>query len=326
MFFSQCKRNKAEQCYVLDDNAYILSDPDAEHTGKFFGSVEQKLMHILIEDKVYTPIKIYDYQAVCYKDRMVDYKEIMKQVSRNSALSTLFWNPFKYFATIVTSLLTTVYTLPSFMANCEYHLSGGYARAFLTPSFTVMYPDPEHLYNAETLKNFYCNNVHEEEFMNCLKKFEVENNDTSHKKYKFCHEEKEVRYKKCNEENGTEFIMKRHLIRTRPFKCDKVNKIYSLTKDESNFLKLYDECSRPFVVRRIAHSNLILLITARLDLNRNCAQVFSTEFDDVPKTIEYLNSTFCHKVNTSLTFRNRPKSCMTHNNKVSGTYTGKKLI
>jgi hypothetical protein len=73
-------------------------------------------MHILLEDKFYEPITVFDYQAVCYEDRNTDYDAIML---RSSALSALFWNPFKYFYAVLTTLFATVYALPSYMANCE---------------------------------------------------------------------------------------------------------------------------------------------------------------------------------------------------------------
>lgn len=116
----QCPRDKEELCYILDDNAYILSDPDAEHTGKFFGSVEKKLMHILIEDRVYEPIRVFDYQAVCYLDRNTDYDAMLKRVNHNSARSLALFNPFKYFSTVLATLLSAVNALPSYIANCEY--------------------------------------------------------------------------------------------------------------------------------------------------------------------------------------------------------------
>lgn len=176
-----------------------------------------------------------------------------------------------------------------------------------------MYPDEAHFYDDSINNDFYCPNIHEQAFMECLKEYNVTSNDTLNSYYLKCLERKSNRYKKCKEEKGTENILKRHLTRSRPIKCDKFNVVYSLTKDESNFLKPYDECSRPFVVHKISHSNLILLIT-----NRNCAQVFATEreFDDLPHTIEYYNSTFCHKMTVAQLFRSRPKSCITHHEKV----------
>lgn len=112
----QCPRDKEELCYILDENAYILSDPDSDHTGRFFGSVEKKLMQILIEDKIYEATKVFDYQAVCYEDQQVEYKFLME---RSSALSVLLWNPFKYIFAVLVTLLSTIYALPSYMANCE---------------------------------------------------------------------------------------------------------------------------------------------------------------------------------------------------------------
>lgn len=193
--------------------------------------------------------------------------------------------------------------------------------AHLTSSIsTVMYPDEQHFYDADEFKEFYCPNAHETKFTTCLQTNDVKSNDTNDPKYRECHDEKKIRYKNCIAENGADYILKRHLNRSRPFKCDKSNLVYTLTRDESNFLKPYDECSRPFVVQRIAHSNLILLIT-----NRNCAQVFATvrDFEDVPITIEYGNSTFCHKLDKPPLFRSRPKTCMTHHEKVRNLGTKK---
>lgn len=120
----QCTRDKEEKCYILDDNAYILLDPNAEHTGKFFGSVEKKLMHILVEDGIYEPVRVFDYQAVCYVNKNVAYKKLMKRdIISSSALSVVFWNPFKYFGTVLATLVSTASTvfgaIPTYMANCK---------------------------------------------------------------------------------------------------------------------------------------------------------------------------------------------------------------
>lgn len=73
-------------------------------------------MHILIADNVYESTRVFDYQAVCYEDRNVEYEATMK---RNSALSVFLWNPFTYFAALFVTLLSTVYAAPSYMANCK---------------------------------------------------------------------------------------------------------------------------------------------------------------------------------------------------------------
>lgn len=151
--------------------------------------------------------------------------------------------------------------------------------------------------------------------MQCLEEKEVTSNDTTNKYYKYCLEKKEVDYEKCMAENGTKFILERHITKTMPEKCDKFNVVYTLTRDESNFAnKPYNECNRPFVVHKIAYSNLVLLKT-----NRYCGQVLAvdTDFNDVPKTIEYEDSLFCYKQSKPQLFRTRPKTCVTKHENVS---------
>lgn len=121
IIYSQCPRNKEEICYILDDNAYILSDPEAEHTGRFFGDVENKLMSILVDDLVYESVPVFDYQAACYQDRNIVYPKILKRLN-NSALSVFLWNPFEYFAAVIATLLSVAYAIPSHMANRKFLL------------------------------------------------------------------------------------------------------------------------------------------------------------------------------------------------------------
>lgn len=104
---------------MLDDNALIIYDPyDGKYIGKFFGEVERKLMHLLVQDKIYDKKTVFDYQAVCYQDKGVDYEQLMKFVS-NSAMKVV-WNPIKVLLTILLNILSKVYGAPSYIANCEY--------------------------------------------------------------------------------------------------------------------------------------------------------------------------------------------------------------
>lgn len=56
------------ECFVLDDNGYIIVSPELSDTGRFFGDVRGFLMHHLLNPEwpVYKRIIIYDYQAVCF--------------------------------------------------------------------------------------------------------------------------------------------------------------------------------------------------------------------------------------------------------------------
>lgn len=59
-----CDSNELE-CYVLDNHGYVIIGSE-NSTGQFYGDVNNSVMHLLVEEKVYKKVKIYDYQGVCF--------------------------------------------------------------------------------------------------------------------------------------------------------------------------------------------------------------------------------------------------------------------
>lgn len=74
--------------------------------GNFFGSVENQLMQTLVDNKVYEHVTVYDYQAVCYEDKEVEYDAILEIVS---SASTILWNPLKHLWTALIALFSTLW-------------------------------------------------------------------------------------------------------------------------------------------------------------------------------------------------------------------------
>ena len=59
-----CEDDSVE-CYLLDNNGFVIFSEDPHHTGKFFGEVDGSTLQGLVDHSVYKRIPIYDYQAVC---------------------------------------------------------------------------------------------------------------------------------------------------------------------------------------------------------------------------------------------------------------------
>jgi voltage-dependent calcium channel alpha-2/delta-3 len=76
--------------------------------GKFLGSVENKMMKILLDDQVYQKVVVYDYQAVCYEDKDIKYELLMELVSGANALLS---NPFKYVWSVLGVLASSLWNL-----------------------------------------------------------------------------------------------------------------------------------------------------------------------------------------------------------------------
>ncbi|CAK9822577.1 Voltage-dependent calcium channel subunit alpha-2/delta-3 [Anthophora retusa] len=54
-------------CYLIDNNGYVIAAEDESDAGKFFGELRGPIMSSLVKEGVFERIRIFDYQAVCFK-------------------------------------------------------------------------------------------------------------------------------------------------------------------------------------------------------------------------------------------------------------------
>lgn len=52
-------------CYLLDDNGFVLVSENSEHTGRFFGQIDGTIMDSLVQDRIYRRVGLMDYQGLC---------------------------------------------------------------------------------------------------------------------------------------------------------------------------------------------------------------------------------------------------------------------
>lgn len=69
---SVCKKTCAGDeldCYILDDNGFIILSEDASQTGRFFGQVDGTIMDSLVQDRIYKKVTVHDHQGRCPDSR-----------------------------------------------------------------------------------------------------------------------------------------------------------------------------------------------------------------------------------------------------------------
>lgn len=59
-----CKSDELD-CYVVDNNGYVVVSENLRDSGRFFGEVRPPIMRQLVAEKVFRQVQISDYQAIC---------------------------------------------------------------------------------------------------------------------------------------------------------------------------------------------------------------------------------------------------------------------
>lgn len=54
-----------QDCFVLDNNGYIIFSERVNDTGKFFGEIEGAIMESMVDMGIFKVIPVYDLQALC---------------------------------------------------------------------------------------------------------------------------------------------------------------------------------------------------------------------------------------------------------------------
>ena len=79
-------QNETIDCYVIDNNGFVVISEDYGNTGKFLGQIEGAIFENLDVNNVFKKIKIFDYQGICLEEA----KNIYYDVSPASGILTPF--------------------------------------------------------------------------------------------------------------------------------------------------------------------------------------------------------------------------------------------
>lgn len=101
-----CRRTCASDeldCYLLDNNGFVILSESTEYTGRFFGHIDGTIMDSLVQDRIYRRVSLMDYQGKC-SDRDSPYNGA-GDVTRPSLPFTWLFNYIVSFVTTWLALL-----------------------------------------------------------------------------------------------------------------------------------------------------------------------------------------------------------------------------
>ncbi|XP_025423406.1 voltage-dependent calcium channel subunit alpha-2/delta-3 isoform X3 [Sipha flava] len=231
-------------CYILDNNGYIIASENIIETGQFFGNVKGSIMNMLVEEKIYKKIIIYDYQGVCFKPD--------KEDDANS--SSFLYTPIHHVKQLIGWLIGRLLWLAAH-SNFQWMVSQAQAIFEDIPDYQE---DEENNYSSDTSSNL-----------------------------------------KYEGEKALKYVM---IHRTRPKTCDRVVNLFTLASKIPEKVER-KSCARPYELRKIMNTNLILLVV------NECKDKLTktVKFDTLPQEVPYNESLSCHKAANSLP-RCRPKT------------------
>ncbi|XP_018325617.1 voltage-dependent calcium channel subunit alpha-2/delta-3 isoform X2 [Agrilus planipennis] len=266
-----CK-SEALDCYILDNNGFIIISENPEHTGRFFGQIDGTIMDSLVQDRIYKKIQVYDYQGACPSSR-INFSGHSNKIS-----------PFFPMVQLVNWVFKAVTLLMPFLDNL-------YGAAF---SFSD-YPEQEYDLDG---------NYAGEEFLNEPDSATAPSYFPSNPSFAIPPTETDP----LEGIDMSQFGVKRcdrkvDLYNLQPARLN--------TSGMSNPLKgkltncHSSGCERPFSVQKIPHSNLILLV---VDTLCPCG---SKQLSIQPQEILYESKECLHKPKDGL-YRRRPPKCINY--------------
>ncbi|XP_031336712.1 voltage-dependent calcium channel subunit alpha-2/delta-3 isoform X2 [Photinus pyralis] len=280
---SNCHKTCASDeldCYVLDNNGFIIISEDSEHTGRFFGEIDGTIMDSLVQDRIYKKIAVYDYQGVCTNSR----------------------NHYTGRSTTLSPLGPTMKVLTCLTKIAFFWLS--FASSVLGRAFSYAH-DEDALYSDVDYENSFEHYPTGEDVVGEQDPMSVPPSYSNNPSFVVPPIESDP----MEGIDMSQFGVRR---------CDRKVDLYILQPDrlntsgQSNPLKgkltncHVTGCERPFSVQKIPHSNLILLV---VDTLCPCG---SKQLSIAPQEIVYDAGMGCSNKAKDGLYRKRPHKCINY--------------
>jgi len=308
-----CK-DEAIECYVLDNNGFVVISEDPLNTGTFFGEIDGTILNSLEEYQVFNKIKIYDYQAIC-----------LEREDDGSPASGLL-TPFRLLATMFNYLLGQLaMTIIRLELHHLWNPDWTWARP-QDPATDYAMDNEAYDYDAAEYQYYSYDDAEQNPPDNVVEQPSVEVTDgegDDDDDDEATVEQPKDPYDAFNEEILKEYKMKdggpipllemTYINKTRPKPCDKEVYLYELNETAlakqtplQGILRNCHEsnCERPFSATMIPNTNLVLVVA-----DKNCP-CYSTKISVEPAKVEYgfkneSSTNYCHILKSNL-YRKKP--------------------
>ena len=257
-----CK-NESIECYVLDNNGFVVISEDPNNIGKFFGEIDGTILNSLEQNHVFNKIKIYDYQAICLES------------ADDGSPANILLTPFKLISWMFNWMLGQIawtiirleihhlwnpdwtYAWPAPQEQLDY----AYAYA------DSAYYDDEEEYGTDNGGDFNGGGEMVEVTDSEEQEAEVEEEPYDE------HAEEILNDFKVKDGGPIPLLEMTYINKTQPKPCDKEAYLYELNEDAlkqqrplQGILRNCHEsnCERPFSVTQIPHTNLVLIVADKM--------------------------------------------------------------
>ena len=292
-----CK-NESIECYVLDNNGFVVISEDPNNIGKFFGEIDGTILNSLEQNNVFTKIKIYDYQAICLEN------------ADDGSPANILLTPFRLLGMAFNWMLGQVaWTIIRFELH---HL--------WNPDWTYAFPQSADDYDYGNFEDVYYDgddyDDHENGDVNGIVGEHDgldsgEDEDVIDEPFDE-HGEEMLDNFKVKDGGPIPLLEMTYINKTQPKPCDKEAFLYELNESAlkqqrplQGILRNCHEsnCERPFSVTQIPHTNLVLIVADKM------CPCYSAKISVNPVKVDYgpkNETTYCEKLKTNL-YRQKPQ-------------------
>ena len=317
--FLSC-RNESIECYVVDNNGFVIISENPLNTGKFFGEIDGTILKSLEKNHVFKKIKIYDYQAICLEN---------VENSDDGSRAGIILTPFKMMAWLFNWLIGNVAMT---IIRMEIH-------HLWNPDWTWSLPAPQDRDYVQDDYGTYPYDYNEEygddDYDNSIDPGSVEQTGPVVSDDDEGEARVEEPYDEFAEEELKDFKMKdggpipllemTYINKTQPKPCDKEAYLYELNETAlrlqrplQGILRNCHEssCERPFSVTLIPNTNLVLVVADKMcPCSSDGISVAPTKVAYGPEN-ETMGS-YCEKLKTNL-YRKKPRGNIVYHPEVRG--------